>query len=212
VRIFVLLVAALLSQAARADFFTAQLAYKKGDYEAAAKDYRSMAELGNTVAQYDLAALYLNGEGVKQSILNAYAWASLAAANGHAPAKALAEKLRTDLAPGSEKIARDMVAPYDRAALDAEIMPRIQDDPARTARCKFLSFPQPEYPEEARRKGVAGSVFIEFTVAPDGSARNPRIVYAVPSDTFDATARATVLRARYAAQPGGCALTKSCSV
>jgi hypothetical protein len=107
VRIFVLLLAALLSQVARADLFTAQLAYKKGDYEAAAKDYRSMAELGNPIAQYDLAALYLNGQGVKRSELNAYAWASLAASNGNAQAKGLADRLRPNLAPGSEKIAQD---------------------------------------------------------------------------------------------------------
>jgi TPR repeat protein len=189
VRIIVLLLSMSFVHVARADFFTAQLAYQKGDYEAAARDYRAMAELGNPTAQYDLAALHLNGQGVKQSNLNAYAWASLAGANGHAPARALADKLRPDLAPGSEKIARDIVAPYDRAALDAEIMPKIPDDPSNAARCKFLAFPQLEYPDEAKRKGTSGNVFMEFTAAPDGSARNPRIVYAVPNDVFDSMAR-----------------------
>jgi uncharacterized protein len=200
VRIFVLLAAMLLTQLARADLFTAQLAYQKGDFEAAAKDYRSMAELGNAIAQYDLAVLYLNGQGVKQSELNAYAWAQVAAANGHAPAKTLADRLRPNLAPGSEKIARDMVAAYDRAALDAEIMPKIHED-QNGARCKFLTFPHAEYPDEAQDKGQSGSVFVEFTVAPDGSARNPRAVYAVPNDAFDSTARSSTLGARLATGP-----------
>jgi TPR repeat protein len=63
----VLLFAALLSQGARADLFTAQLTYQKADYQAAAKDYRQLAVLGNPIAQYDLATLYLNGQGVKHT-------------------------------------------------------------------------------------------------------------------------------------------------
>jgi hypothetical protein len=39
--------------------------------------------------------------------IHAYAWASLAAENGLEKAKALADRLRPDLAPGSEKIADD---------------------------------------------------------------------------------------------------------
>ncbi len=50
-RIIVLLFAVLISLTARADLFTAQLAYKKGDFEAAASDYRAMAELGNPIAR-----------------------------------------------------------------------------------------------------------------------------------------------------------------
>lgn len=201
-RKFVLLLAALLGQVAHADMFTAQLAYKKGDYEAAARDYRAMAEIGNPIAQYDLAALYLNGQGVKQSDLSAYAWASVAAANGYVPAKAVADKLRLTLAPGSEQIARDMVAPYDRAALDAQIMPKVQDDPRNTARCKILSFPKLEYPDDAKRRGVSGNVFMEFTAEADGSARNPRIIYAVPNDVFDSMARTLTLGARFPVEPG----------
>jgi hypothetical protein len=48
-----LVVALLLCPAARADLFTAQLAYGKGDYERAFKDYRELAELGQPVAQYN---------------------------------------------------------------------------------------------------------------------------------------------------------------
>ena len=117
---------------------------------------------------------------MKESELSAYAWAALAADTGHVPARVLADRLRPTLAPGSEKIARDMVAPYDRAMLDAEIMPKIQDDPNNAVRCKIVSFPRMEYPEDAQAKRVSGNVFMEFTAAPDGSARNPRIVYAVP--------------------------------
>ena len=113
-RALLVLVAVLLCGPARADLFTAQLAYQKADYEGAFKDYRELAELGQPVAQYNLAIMYAKGQGVRQSELNAYAWASLAAEGDYGPARALAEKLRPELAPGSEKIAEDIRAPYAR--------------------------------------------------------------------------------------------------
>ena len=65
-----------------------------------------------------------------------------------------------------------------------------------------MTAPSMEYPPEARQRGISGNVFLEYTVAPDGSARNPHIVYAVPKDTFDETARAGALATRYPVQPG----------
>ncbi len=176
---------------------------RKGDFEAAAKEYRALAELGNPVAQFDLAALYVNGQGVRQSDINAYAWASLAAASGNAPAKALADKLRPGLAPGAEQVARDIVAPYDPATRDAAIMPHIEEDIERTGRCKILSHAfDLEYPPEAQSRGMQSKVFVEYAVAADGRARNPRIIYALPKGTFEASARQVVMGLRHPAGTG----------
>src|SRR6202008_948586 len=41
--------------------------------------------------------------------------------------------------------------------------------------------------------GIEGSAYVEFTVMPDGRARNPRIVYSVPVDVFDSAARKVAL-------------------
>lgn len=82
-RAWLLLCAVLLCPAARADLFTADFAYQKGDYERAAKDYRELAELGQPLAQYNLAVMYLKGQAVRESELNAYVWAFLAAGNGY---------------------------------------------------------------------------------------------------------------------------------
>jgi TPR repeat protein len=102
-RALLVLVAVLLCGPARADLFTAQLAYHKADYERAFKDYRELAELGQPVAQYSLAIMYAKGQGVRQSDLNAYAWATLAAESGEARGKSLADELRPGLAPGSSQ-------------------------------------------------------------------------------------------------------------
>jgi TonB family protein len=57
----------------------------------------------------------------------------------------------------------------------------------------------PEYPEAARARGVRGYVEVEFTVTPDGSVENARVVAAEPRNVFDAAALAAVARRRYAA-------------
>jgi TPR repeat protein len=99
-RPWLLLTATLaLCPAAHADLCTAQLAYSKGDYERALKDYRELAELGQRVAQYNLAIMYAKGQGVRQSDLNAYARATLAGESGEARGTALADELRPGLAP-----------------------------------------------------------------------------------------------------------------
>jgi TPR repeat protein len=210
-RALLLLVAVLLSAPARADLFTAQLAYQKADYERAFKDYRELAELGQPQAQYNLAIMYAKGQGVRQSELNAYAWATLAAESGEARGKSLAEELRPGLAPGSERLAQDTIAPFSRAALDARLMPKVEDDEGRQARCRLLKRPDVSYPVDAQRSGVQGDVFVEFVVMPDGSARNPHIVYAVPTGTFESTVRAAVLHTHYpAGGPGSRAVHCHC--
>jgi len=148
-RALLVLVAVLLCAPARADLFTAQLAYQKTDYERAFRDYRELAELGQPVAQYNLAIMYAKGQGVRQSELNAYAWATLAAEGGESRGKSLADELRPLLAPGSEKIAEDIRAPFSRAALDARLMPKIEDDQDTEGRCRQFKRPDVAYPADA---------------------------------------------------------------
>lgn len=196
-RVWLLLAASLFSQAALADLFTAQLAYRKGDYARAFKDYRELAELGQPIAQYNLAILYENGEGVRQSDLNAYAWAKLAGENGSAQGKALADKLRPQLAPGSEVMAAEIIEPYSRTVLDARLMPKLEENEALTSpRCKARKTKVAGgdvYPDAARNAGTQGRVFVAFTVMPDGSSRNPRIFYAVPPHAFESAVRVDIM-------------------
>jgi TonB family protein len=202
-RALLLLVAALLCAPARSDLVTAQLAYHKADYERAFKDYRELAELGQPVAQFNLAIMYAKGQGVRQSELNAYAWATLAAEGGEARGKSLAEELRPLLAPGSEKIAEDIRAPFSRAALDARLMPKVEDDKDAWTSCRTLKVADLAYPPGAERNGVQGNVFVELVVMPDGSTRNPRILYAVPAGVFESAVRTMVLHQRYTPREPG---------
>ena len=49
------------------------------------------AEQGKTPAQLNLGVMYYNGEGVPEDTVNAYAWCSIAAAQGDTSAKELKE-------------------------------------------------------------------------------------------------------------------------
>ncbi len=202
-RAWILYVAALASSPALADLFTAQTAYGKGDYERAFKDYRELAELGQPMAQHNLAIMYAKGQGVRPSELYAYAWATLSVESGDASAQSLVEELRPLLAPGSEKIAQDIRAPFSRAALDARLMPQIADKERGHERCKWRKVAMPEYPEDANGRGIQGQVYVEFAVMPDGSARHPRVLYSVPEGVFEQSVRTAVLHTEYPpASPG----------
>lgn len=204
-RVLLMLAACLFCQPALADLFTAQLAYHKGDYARAFKDYRELAELGQPIAQYDLAIMYANGEGVGQSDINAYAWAKLAAQNGSAQGKALADKLRPQLAPGSEELAAQVTAPYSPAELDEKLMPKLDEPEIAAPRCsgkKIYLEGWDDYPGAAQFDGTEGRVFVAYTVMPDGSSRNPRIFYAVPAQVFDRAVRGDIMHVRRSSDAG----------
>lgn len=104
-----------------------------------------------------------------------------------------------NLTPTSLQISADLQARYNQAALDTRLMPKFlkgkefeNRDPVRLSK-PFI----PSYPEDARSQGIQGEVYVEFIVAPDGRARLPRILYAVPPRAFDETVRHSIMRSLY---------------
>jgi TonB family protein len=193
------LAASLISTAVWADIYSAQKAYEKGDFAAAFQQFKEMAELGQPLAQFDLAIMYARGEGVTTSNTNAHAWASLASQNGEARGKELADKLEPTLTPTSLRFSSDLQAEYSQEKLNERLLPRIfhgkeyedRDPPRR------LKPYVPSYPADAQRKGVQGETYVEFTIAPDGHPRMPRILYSVPTGYFEEYVRESVMRSTY---------------
>ena len=56
--------------------------YAQGDYPAAMKQYLSLAKDGDNFAQYRVSFMYLEGQGVEADLVEAYAWAAVAAQQG----------------------------------------------------------------------------------------------------------------------------------
>ena len=57
--------------------------------------------------------------------------------------------------------------------------------PARSSALVAVSTPQPQYPQDALRRGTTGEVTLEFTVNPDGSVGNITDVNATPRGVFE---------------------------
>lgn len=195
----VALTSLLSSTAAWADLTSAEQAYVKGDFAAAFQQFKELAELGQPHAQFNLAVMYARGEGVTASNTNAHAWASLAAQNGEARGKGLADKLEPMLTPTSMRFSSDLQAQFGQAKLNERLLPQVlhgkeyvDRDPPRPLKPYV-----PAYPPDAQRKGVQGETYVEFIVAPDGHPRLPRILYSLPSGYFEAFVRESVMRSTY---------------
>jgi TonB family protein len=193
------LLVALGTQVARADLWSAQTAYEKKDYATAFRYFKELAELGQPTAQYDLAVMYARGQGTDPSNTNAHAWAALARQNGESRAAALVAQLEPLLTPTSLEISGEIQSKYGAKALDTRLMPRFlhdrdfaDRDPVRASKPYV-----PEYPPDARRRGVQGEAFVEFVVAPDGHARIPRILYALPAGYFESAVRYSVMHSSF---------------
>ena len=66
------------------DFQKGWTAYQAGDMATALKEWRPLAEQGDSYAQNNLAIMYENGVGVLQDYAEAVKWYRLAAEQGHA--------------------------------------------------------------------------------------------------------------------------------
>jgi periplasmic protein TonB len=90
------------------------------------------------------------------------------------------------------------------AAVEQEILTS-QDDSAKPKVAATPAIPlkklrnvNPEYPAEARKRGVSGWVELSVTVQPDGSVGQVTVLNAEPHDVFDKAAAAAASQWRYA--------------
>ena len=195
-----------LGPAAHADLYGAEQAYRKQDFAKAFALYRELAELGHPVAQENVAAMYVAGEGVKRDNVLGYGWALISRENG---GSVVMQDIISQLEPHVTEAARrrvtELQAHYGKAALQETLLPVIEDPAAKTQappipdNCAFLQPANPDsyYPPNLVRLGLSGNVLVEYTVMPDGRARNPRVVLAVPSLVFDEGARNAIFNSTF---------------
>ena len=90
-RVFVLTLISLLliiaSPVTAQDFDKGVAAYNAGDFVMALKEFKPLAEDGDSAAQYNLGVMYTNGQGVPQDYKEAVKWYTLAAEQGTAEAQ-----------------------------------------------------------------------------------------------------------------------------
>ncbi|MDH5822601.1 energy transducer TonB [Luteimonas sp. RD2P54] len=106
-----------------------------------------------------------------------------AAAEQQAAAQRAAEQRAAEQRAAEQRAAEQRAAQPAAAPTAADLRP--------------ISTPAPRYPVEALRSGQAGEVLVEFTIAPDGSVSNARVVRADPPRVFDREAVSAVRRWRF---------------
>jgi TPR repeat protein len=79
--------ALLASGALWGDAAAGMAAFKKGDYQAAFREWKAAADKGQPEAQYDLGLLYAKGLGVQRDLQVAQQWYEAAATQGNAQAE-----------------------------------------------------------------------------------------------------------------------------
>ena len=75
-----------MSDIARAQLTIAIKYYNEGDYETAARVFKSSGEIGNTDAQRSYANMLYDGQGVEKDLDQAFTWYKKAAESGNAKA------------------------------------------------------------------------------------------------------------------------------
>jgi protein TonB len=83
-----------------------------------------------------------------------------------------------------------MAAPVPRRPGSAEA-------PSDTQEARLVQHVAADYPPEAARKGIEGSVDVSFTISPQGKVSDVTVISAVPSDIFNRAAIAAVHRWKY---------------
>ncbi len=87
IRNFLIFLLIVFCAQAEADFAAGGEAYKKGDYETAAKEFLPLAERGDHRAMYALGSMYSVGHGVPQDLNEAFKWFTKAASYGRPDAE-----------------------------------------------------------------------------------------------------------------------------
>ena len=99
----------------RADFQAGLRAYRSGNFTAAYKQWKPIAERGDANAQYNLALLYERGQGVRRDLTQAALWYRKSAEQGAAAAQCTLGNMY-DLGEGVPKDYDEAMTWYRKAA------------------------------------------------------------------------------------------------
>lgn len=204
------LAAAILSAAAaHADLVGAQKAYAAKDFEGAFQQFLEIATLGNVTAQENLAAMYVDGEGVARDNVLGYAWAVIARENGgNAAMQNIIDQLEPHLDDRARARVKAVTDQFGKAALEARLLPApvgAQPKPPADEQCRMTRPANPDdfYPPAAARDQLSGTVLVDAVISADGRAHRPHIWYSVPEGVFEQAGRGAAWTSGFAPRKKG---------
>ena len=98
----------------------------------AARWFAKAAALGLSDSEFNLAVLYERGDGVPQSLVDAFKWYSIAAAAGDVESKARVSLLQTQLNDADKAMAAREIEAFHPLTLDhgANVPPEVSELPS----------------------------------------------------------------------------------
>lgn len=185
----------------QADLLTALQAYEKKDFVKAAAEFSALLPLGSEQSAFNLGAMAYNAEGQPRDLIRAASYFAFAAGLGHPKAQALYQQVTTRLAPAELAQAQQQLRTLQQqvkvpAKLNA-VLP--SHKPAGQWR-EPVKRQEPEYPQEAARKGAFGYVTMRFLVNEAGKVEAVDTLDSYPAGMFDRAALRAMKRWQY--QPG----------
>ncbi|WP_111641581.1 energy transducer TonB [Marinimicrobium alkaliphilum] len=157
--------------------------YDQEDYAGAYREFRRAASHGHKEARYNLGVMYLQGQHVEQDWLQAYAWLSLAYAEGDTQEVSPVHERIFDSFPEETQAEAQVVADAIQARYsEAAIVERLRPNPERLT--GYTNFNRPirhaaiEFPRRLARIGAEGWADVRFTIDEDGNTRDHYVIHA----------------------------------
>jgi len=195
-----LLILCSISLPLKADLRTASIKYHSGDFQQALGEFNQLASLGNKDAIYNIAVMYLHGQGVSKDLPTAYAWFTLAAEYGLDEARSAAKLIEQQVKDidSLAKAVAQLKLEFDSKHYKNTLLPQFNLKP--------FVLPKPSYhvdapyPQAAKEQGLEGWVWLEFDVDDKGAVTDVDIIDAYPDKTFNRSIYNALRRWRYSAE------------
>ncbi|MRX27014.1 TonB family protein [Kangiella sp. HZ709] len=172
--------------------------YQNGDYEEAYAEFKSLSEIGNKDAQFNLGMMYLDGLGTKKDMHKAFAWLKLSDEHKESSEtqiiiEQLVESFSEEQSALSEGVYSEIYKTYSNSIIAKDLKPLFEKNQAE----EFLAIPLKTspaiYPIVASRKGIEGFTKVQFNLDRSGVPHNIKILGSHPRGIFD---RSSILAIR----------------
>ena len=183
----------------KADLLSATLDYHQGNFNEAQQEFQQLAYLGNADAIYNIAVMYLHGQGVEKNKAQAYAWFSLAADFGLLDARDTAMLIasQSDNKQPLDDAYNALLKQLSFQWYDQQLRPELTASPAPHSSPQRSYTVEPKYPEHAYQNGIEGWVWLEFDIDKSGAVTDISLIDSYPEKTFDQAIINAVKRWQY---------------
>lgn len=185
---------ALLFYAALADasFEKATKIYSMGQFEEARVAFQTMAAIGDPSSLFNLGVMYYRGEAVDRDPVKGYVLMKVAneVVNDESFSRTMQSifsKFDDVQKKKSVELYQELVLIYGVDNIKASIFPRLLDDKDCPPDLEPIKRGMPIYPRSELRSGRMGLVNAEFTVSPEGYAREVHVTSSTSKDFSQAT-------------------------